>query len=156
MKGERSHMKIKTMVNFKLRNNAPLMLKGIYDDSEEPFPKEIYEEIERNKSGKRRTLVILDDGKPKKVPAPASAAKPMEMLDKSAEIQTVESEPVPEPEEKAEETKPEAQDSTESVETESDTTKKKKRTAKKRTTTKSTTAKSTTKKRAPKKKKTDE
>ena len=151
-------MKIKTMVNFKLRNNAPLMLKGIYDDSEEPFPKEIYEEIERNKSGKRRTLVILDDGKPKKVPAPASAAKPMEMLDKSAEIQTVESEtkPVPEPEEKAEETKPEAQDSTESVETESDTTKKKKRTAKKRTTTKSTTAKSTTKKRAPKKKKTDE
>jgi len=143
-------MKIKTMVNFKLRNNAPLMLKGIYDDSEEPFPKEIYEEIERNKSGKRRTLVILEDGKPKKVPAPAPASKQMEMLDKSAEIQTVETE------EKAEETKPEAQDSTESVEVESDTTKKKKRTAKKRTTTKSTTAKSTTKKRAPKKKKTDE
>jgi hypothetical protein len=150
MKGERSHMKIKTMVNFKLRNNAPLMLKGIYDDSEEPFPKEIYEEIERNKSGKRRTLVILEDGKPKKVPAPAS--KSMEMLDKGAEIQTVESDE----QEKADETQPEAQDSTESIETESDTTKKKKRATKKRIATKSTTSKSTTKKRAPKKKKTDE
>lgn len=37
-------MKIQTLVNFKLKNGN-ILRKGIYDDSEKPFPTEIYEEI---------------------------------------------------------------------------------------------------------------
>lgn len=56
-------MKIETYVTFKLRNGDK-MFAGIYDDSKKPFPAEIYEEIEKNRSTEDRsrwTLRILDE-----------------------------------------------------------------------------------------------
>lgn len=56
-------MRIETFVNFKLRSGR-VLLAGIHDDAKEPFPEEIYEEIEKNRSTENRgrwTLRILDE-----------------------------------------------------------------------------------------------
>lgn len=56
-------MRIQTYVNFKLRSGK-VMVAGTYDDSQKPFPDEIYEEIEKNRSVQDRsrwTLRIIEE-----------------------------------------------------------------------------------------------
>ena len=61
-------MKIRTFVNFKM-SNGEIWLKGVYDDTDKPFPKELYDEIKANRkvpfAGNRKLEILVDDVKQK-------------------------------------------------------------------------------------------
>ena len=75
-------MKIRTLANFKL-SNGKMMKMGEYDDTKEPFPEEIQEEIRRAKSQaklvvKKKRVEILDDRKREEPSSPPSIPVPLE------------------------------------------------------------------------------
>ena len=56
-------MKIETLVNFKMSDNT-VWKKGRYDDTDKPFPDELYEEIDKHMENrvKKKKLIVIDDG----------------------------------------------------------------------------------------------